>query len=104
MNEGGCRGAEAVAVFPLKPMPCKLLCLGKLLFLLCVERCIPSGSSFCCSLFYCPYSNLSTGTCSLVISAQEHLRLDPLPYLTEVSRSLGLFSLSIYEMCVIKGF
>lgn len=104
MNEGGCRRAEAVAVFPLEPMPCKLLCLGKLLLLLCVEHCFSSGSSFCCSMFYCPCSNLSAGTCSLVISAQEHLQLDPLPYLTEVSRSLGLFSPPIYEMWVVKGF
>lgn len=59
-DEDDFREAEAVAIFPLELMPCKLLSLGKLFFLPSVGHCLPSGSSFWCSMFYCPHGILGT--------------------------------------------
>lgn len=97
-DEDDFRRAEAGAIFPLELMPCKLLSLCKLSFLPSVGHCLDSGSSFCCSMFYCPRGILGKVTYSLGISPQDLLGLDPVLYFTEVSRSLFLFSLCICEM------
>lgn len=89
------RAAEAVAVFPLELMPCELLSHGKPS---CPLQGLPSGSSFCCRMFYCPHGILGMGTRCLSVYGQEHLGLNPLPFFREVSRSVFLFSLCICEM------
>jgi len=82
-----------VAIFPLELMSYKLLSVCKLFFLPCAGHCLPSGSSFCCNVFYCPRGILGTGICSLDISAREHLGLEPSPAL---QKSVGHFFCSAF--------
>lgn len=85
-DEDDFRRAEAGAIYPLELMPCKLLSLCRLSFQPSVGHCLASGSSLCCSMFYCAHGILDKVTFSLDFSAQ--FGLDPVLCFTEVSRSL----------------